>query len=306
MDMVSRQQGFWAAALAGSRFAAAEIRKIPQAIRLAYKQRNHPTLKKTNPILYSPEIVTELLALNVDLQKLSIDKNAFHSHVSGCKYPKNYAAGPVDKGGLREKKLLEYYVSLELLDIRKDEVVIDVASEWSIFPDVLRALTGATIYQQDLIYPPGIHGHHIGGNAAHMPIPAGFADKLVLHNAFEHFEGNADTEFIKEAWRVLRPGGLLCILPLYLAEKYHILTDPLVRRPGIVWDEGAQIIERPWWHNRFGRFYDTKAFEQRILTAAEDVGFDATIYHITNIREVLSQSDMHFALIMKKPAQREE
>jgi SAM-dependent methyltransferase len=206
----------------------------------------------------------------------------------------------MNKGGLRDKKLLEYFVSLELLDVQKTDVVIDVASEWSIFPEVLRKLTGAVVYQQDLIYPPGIHDYRIGGNAALMPLPDNFADKLVLHNAYEHFEGNADTEFIIEAWRVLKPGGVLCILPLYVAEKYHILTDPLVNRRGIVWDEGAQIVERPWWHNRFGRFYDPKSLDRRVLTTAKNIGFQATIYHVTNIKEVLDQSEMHFALIMRK------
>jgi hypothetical protein len=40
-----------------------------------------------------------------------------------------------------------------------------------------------------------------------MPIPAQFADTLVLHNTFEHFEGSADTDFIAEAWRVLQPAA---------------------------------------------------------------------------------------------------
>jgi SAM-dependent methyltransferase len=301
MDMVARQQGYWAAARAGSRFAAGEIRKLPRVIRLALEQRNGPTAKKVNPVLYSPEIVTRLSVLKVDMQALSINQDAFYTHVDLGQYPKNYAAGPVDKGGLRDKKLLEYFVSLELLDIQKGEVVIDVASEWSIFPDVLRRLTGAVVYQQDLIYPPGINGQHIGGNAAHMPVPDGFADKLVLHNAFEHFEGSADTEFVLEAWRVLKPGGSLCILPLYLAEEYHILTDPLVGRSDIVWDEGARIIERPWWHNRFGRFYDPESFHQRVLAAATKVGFQPTVYHLTNVRDVVSKSDLHFALMLGKP-----
>jgi SAM-dependent methyltransferase len=300
MDMVARQQGYRAAALIGSQFAAAEIAKLPRAIRQVLDHRNNIGVSKRTQVLYSPMLLKRLSALDVDIQTLSINRDIFHRHVANCKYPKNYAAGPIAKGGLRDKKLLEYYVSLELLQVQAADVVIDVASEWSIFPDVLRELTGATVYRQDLIYPPGIHDDRIGGSAAHMPIPDNFADKLVLHNAFEHFEGNADIEFISEAWRVLKPGGVLCILPLYLAEEYHILTDPLVNRRGIVWDEGAQIIERPWWHNRFGRFYDTASFNRRVLSEAKRIGFTPTIHHIPNIKEVLTQSDVHFVLMLKK------
>jgi len=301
MDMVARQQGYRAAAMIGSKFALAEVAKFLLLIRLAFQPRNASSSRAQNPIVYSSSLLTRLSSLSVDIESISISAEAFHDHVAQCDYPRNYAAGPTDKGGLRDKKLLEYFVSLQLLDIHEENVVIDVASEWSIFPNVLRKLTGATVFQQDLIYPPGIHDHRIGGNAAHMPLPDRFADKLVLHNAFEHFEGNADTEFILEAWRLLKPGGVLCILPLYLAEEYHILTDPLVNRRDVVWDEGAQIIERRWWHNRFGRFYDTKSFDQRVLAVANDIGFQSTIYDITNIKEVLAQSDMHFVLMLRKP-----
>jgi SAM-dependent methyltransferase len=306
MNMVARQQGYRAAAVIGSRFALAEIAKLPLLIRMTFQRRNGSRSRTQNPVLYSAKLITQLSLLNVDIKSISISAEAFHKHVAQCNYPKNYAAGPMDKGGLRDKKLLEYFVSLELLDVQQAEVVIDVASEWSIFPDVLRKLTDAVVYQQDLIYPPGIHGYRIGGNAAQMPLPDGFADKLVLHNAFEHFEGNADTEFIMEAWRVLKPGGVLCILPLYLAEEYHILTDPLVNRRGIVWDEGAQVIERPWWHNRFGRFYDTTSLDQRVLTQAKNMGFQSTIYHITNTKEVVAHSEMRFVLMLRKPGEQKQ
>jgi SAM-dependent methyltransferase len=301
MNMVARQQGYREAVVFGSKLALTEFAKLSLLIRLAFQRRNGSTPRTQNPVAYSSKLLTWLSALHIDMESISISADAFHSHVARCKYPKNYAAGPTDKGGFRDNKLLEYFVSLELLDIQQGEVVIDVASEWSIFPDVLRKLTGAIVYQQDLIYPPGIHGYRIGGNAANMPLPGGFADKLVLHNAFEHFEGNADTEFILEAWRVLKPGGLLCILPLFLAEEYYILTDPLVNRRGIVWDEGAKVIERPWYHNRFSRHYDPKSLKERVLTKAEKIGFKSTIYHITNIKEVVSRSGLHFVLMLRKP-----
>lgn len=301
MDMVARQRGYRAAAILGSKFAVTEIGKVPRIIHRTLEQKGKPGTRSENPVLYSPQLVARVSALPISVQSFCINSEDFRSHVAQCNYPKNYAAGPIEQGGLRDKKLLEYFVSLVLLDVQRADTVIDVASEWSIFPDVLRKLTGATVYQQDLIYPSGIHGQCIGGSAAHMPIADSFADKLVLHNAFEHFEGSADTEFILEAWRVLRPGGVLCILPLYLSEEYHILTDPLVRRSGVVWDEGARIVERPWWHNRFGRFYDPPALDRRVLAQARNLGFQTTVYHAENITEVLAQSDLHFVLMLRKP-----
>lgn len=299
VSMVAQQQGYLAALAVGSRFVINEIVKLPKAVRLTLQRQGHLAFHK-RPGSYSAETLEALRVLGVEMKAYYVNMDAFRSHLSKYNYPRNYAAGPVDEGGVREKKLLEYFVSLDLLEVQPTDVVIDVASEWSVFPEVLRKVSGAKVYRQDLIYIPGINGDRIGGSADNMPVPNCFANKLVLHNAFEHFEGTADTDFITEAWRVLRPGGTLCILPLYLAKEHCILTDPLVNRRGVVWDEEAHIIERPWWHNRFGRFYDVSSLERRVLLPANRVGFKSTIYH-TNVREVAPYSDMYFALIMQKP-----
>ena len=63
----------------------------------------------------------------------------------------------------------------------------------------------------------GVHRHRrkdgfdIAGDARVLPIP-------------DVFEGEGDTAFIKEAQRVLRPGGFLLIVPLELAGEYSIET----------------------------------------------------------------------------------
>ncbi|MBN1564050.1 MAG: methyltransferase domain-containing protein [Anaerolineae bacterium] len=239
-------------------------------------------------------------SLGVPLKEHQTDVQGFREHVKKWKYPRCYAGGPIDAGGWRDQKLIEYYVSLELMDIQPSDVIIDVASEWSVFPNVVNQMTGAKVYRQDLIYPPGIHGDHIGGSAADMQIPDEFADKLVLHNAFEHFEGNADSGFIREAYRVLKPGGVLCLLPLFLTTEHCILTDPLISRPGIVWDEGARVVQMPWWNNRFGRFYDLDALQRRVLSPGE--GFNTTIYYVSNIQDVHRGVYLYFVLLMEKPA----
>jgi len=62
----------------------------------------------------------------------------------------------------------------------------------------------------------GFNGNTIGGNATDMLITDGVATKMALHCSFEHFEGDEDIRFIKEADKVLRGEGKMCILPLYL------------------------------------------------------------------------------------------
>ena len=110
-----------------------------------------------------------------------------------------------------------------------------------------------------------------------MPLPAGSVDKLFLHNSFEHFEGDIDTGFVREAWRVLRPGGGLCVVPLYLSARHQIVTDPLVDRSGIEWDPDAEVVERIGHRNRFGRFYSAETLAERVLRPAFECGFRAEI-----------------------------
>jgi SAM-dependent methyltransferase len=300
LTMVARQQGYPKAMAVSGLFVAREISKLPKAALLSRRPRISPRPAQAAFTVYSEGILADLATLGVERQDLALDGEAYREHVATVAYPRYYAAGPVAQGGAREKKLLEYFVSLVVLKPQAKDVVIDVASEYSIFPDVLRQLVGATVYRQDLIYPAGVKGDRIGGSAVDMPIPAAFADQLVLHNAFEHFEGSADTDFIREAWRVLKPGGRLCILPLYMSDQHSIFTDPLVDRRGIAWDTGARVIETPWFHNRFGRFYDAEALQRRVLAPAREAGFRVTIVHVVNVRQVVPESRLHFCLLLTK------
>lgn len=297
--MAAQQRGYLTAASVGSRFILSEAAMLLRFVCLLARSRRRTYRGNRYPTLHPDAIAAALTGSGVVPIPYHIDLDAFRAHVASCGYPANYAAGSMDGGGAREQKLLEYFVSLELLRVQSTDVVVDVASEWSIFPEVLRELTGATVYRQDMIYSLGIHGDRIGGSAESMPVPDGFADKLVLHNALEHFEGMADTGFIAEAERVLKPGGMLCILPLLMAERHSIITDPLVDRRGIVWDAGARVVEIPWWHNRFGRFYDAPALQRRVLAPAR--GFEVTAYWLVNVEEVHPKAYLHFALVMQKP-----
>jgi SAM-dependent methyltransferase len=296
---VIHQRGYLTAVFVISNFIITEIMKIPRMVRLLLSGELCARKARKNIVLYSNTILKNLSNLRVDIEQYHINLDAFNAHVSAYNYPYNYAAGPMAEGGMREQKLLEYFVSLDLLTIQSTDVVVDVGSEWSIFPEVLQRLSGAKVYRQDIIYPDGINLDHIGGNAATMPIPKEFFDKIVLHNFFEHFEGTGDTDFIREAWRVLKPGGKLCILPLFIGEQYSILTDPLVDRKGIVFDDDAEVIEWPWWHNRFGRIYDVDAFERRVLNPG--IEFHTIIYHIENLQVINQLVYLHFVLIMEKP-----
>jgi hypothetical protein len=129
-----------------------------------------------------------------------------------------------------------------------------------------------------------------------IPLPDGSVSKIALHCSFEHFEGNSDSGFIREAARLLCPGGKLVILPLYLSSIYSILTDPLVSRgEKIDFDQGAVVAAVKGWGNRHGRFYDPRHFASRVLSASKELSFKLLV--LRNPKEVDKSIYAQFVLV---------
>lgn len=237
----------------------------------------------------------ENLSPPVPVVPFHIDTAEFKRYVDRAGYPQSYRE---NFGDLFIEKALEHFVSLELMPVGPADIFIDIASCSSPFPDIVERLGGCIAYRQDLDFPHGVHGRTVGGSAEDLPFGEGFFSRMTLHCSFEHFEREADIGFVKEAGRVLRPGGVACILPLYLSEIFHNLTDPGIERPGLSFDDGAAVAEVPGWRNRFGRFYDAPRLSQRVL---RELGpLDARIYFIQNETDVASACYLKFALLLQK------
>lgn len=194
------------------------------------------------------------------------------------------------------EKSLEHFIAQRLLEIAPSDIYIDIASQGSPVPEIYHRLYGCTAYAQDLSYPPGVHGDRIGSDAAAMPLPDGAVTKMALHCSFEHFEGDADSGFIKEAARVLRVGGKMAIVPFYLATTYGTLTDLRASRADrAIFDPEALVIAVNDWGNRHGRFYDPPHFISRVLAQTEDLAF--RVLRVANSAEIDKRAHAHFALV---------
>jgi len=174
-----------------------------------------------------------------------------------------------DKRAIDDEKRLEYYVSVRWLDFTRSDVFIDIAAQDCPFASYVHKTFGCRAYRQDLYYlEPGIHGSDIGGDASNLPLRDGTVTKIALHNSFEHFEGDGDTRFIREAQRVLAPGGKMCIVPLFIAETYAEESDA-----GWVDDQG---VKHSWGIGaRFARHYDLAQFKRRVLAHAPILRLDS-------------------------------
>jgi SAM-dependent methyltransferase len=264
-----------------------------------YDQFRDP--KRVGPIALSPTVIEEILrqlaAFDFDVRKHSIDVATYHSYLRRAGYADRY---PEYYSFNIQEKSLEHFIAATLLDLNPDDTYIDIASEGSPVPEIYERLYGCKTYRQDLAYPAGLSGDTIGGDAAAMPIPADFASKLGLHCSFEHFEGDADMRFAREIQRVLRPGGALCIVPLYLYEVYAIQTDPNVSAPaGVEFEDDSVLFLDPTWQNRHGRFYDAAHLARRVRDLLP--GLTMTVHHITNPEEVDPSCYVRFAALIQRP-----
>jgi SAM-dependent methyltransferase len=234
----------------------------------------------------------------VEVVPYRIDVAAFWRFVDECGYRQmDYWHGGKMRAAV--EKWLEHFVSIELLQPAPGQVVVDVASCTSPFPDLVRRRLGCVAYRQDWSYAVGIDGDRIGGDAVRMPVPDGFADHLVLHCSFEHFEGERDSLFLREAERVLRPGGKLCILPVYTSARYGIQTDLAAwnrRRPELARRALTCIAEG--WGEVHGRFYDLASFRERILRHLG--GLRLQVWRVENCREVAPDCYLQMAAVFTR------
>lgn len=232
----------------------------------------------------------------IPFQTIQVSKEGFSKFLEACGYPASYHGGD---SLIYTEKCLEHYLSFFLLDFKDSDVYIDLASDRSPFPAYVKGKTGCLVYRNDLSYPPGISREMtIGSDATRLPLPDDTITKATLHCSFEHFEGDADIKMLRELNRVLKVGGMACILPLYLHTEYVGLTDPFVDRKNLEWDSHMRPIYAKNYGQRHGRFYSVKQLQERILNNLSPLSF--RLFLVENLGEIARGLWCHWVLLLEK------
>ncbi len=266
------------------------------------KSIEHPTvIGSINNGTYSTiaEIINTFQEGGYLVKQVAVQPEAYLKYLSDAGYRSLYPEYYRDNFC---EKTLEHFLAALSLNLTEDDVFIDVASEHSPIPEIYKRLYKVTSYRQDIMYPAGINGDTIGGDACNMPIPDNFADKLALTCSLEHFERDADSGLIQEFNRILKPGGIAYIVPFYLYNKPAVQTDPLISVPNnVVFDRDATVYCSKGWGNRHGRFYSLKSFQERIVPYLGDL--QPEVQYILNTQEIDQSCYCRFALKLTKPRQ---
>ncbi len=239
----------------------------------------------------------------IKVEEYFIDGAGFAGYLSQTDYPAAYYGGGLDPRLNFVEKALEHYVSLDFLGLRPGDTFIDVAASNSPFHQIIKdRFPGIRAYQQDLIFPPGVHAHRIGGPAGEIPLSPASVRAVTLHCALEHFEGEDDMAFFRRMEKILVPGGRVVVLPFYLAREYTIHVDPafnLLRGHRVRFDRSDRYrLRYADWYQHFSRHYDVDALLRRIVRKAP--GLEPRIYRVRNFRQVHPGSYLRWIGVFEK------
>ena len=240
---------------------------------------------------------------SIDFQPWHVPVEGFHEYLNKAAYPDSYLGGHGGGNPFFGEKALEHYASLVLASVQPGSVLIDVASNGSPFIEIATRLYGCDGYENDLQFPSGLNGRRIGGDAAAMPVAAGFADAMTLQCSYDHFEGDADTRFVSEAARTLRPGGRVVILPLYLTDVFAAKVDPRLSLRGLRLDRGMRRHLMWGLDVRFSRLYDPPRLLSRVLEPARSAGLVTRVLRVHGGETAMPGSYLNFALVLEQPAE---
>ena len=267
---------------------------------IAYQNRDYylnsrAKKQSTLPRPNHTRICSDFEALGVRVVPYTINIDGFNDWLDRVQFPSRY----IDIfGEVFVEKALEYYVGASLLEMKSDDIFIDIAAALSPWYEMAERVYGCQAHALDLLFPSGVHGKKIGADATQMPLSDEFATKIALHCAYEMFEGDADIRLLSEAHRVLKDGGKMVILPLYMDEFFYALSSPHADRRGLDYGRAERVWWDDIWRDRFARFYSVDAFYERIV--ANISGFTLQIYYIENEKDLSPNCYLKFAALFEK------
>lgn len=238
---------------------------------------------KIEPFIDKEKIRKEFIDNGFEVIDYHIDKADFIQWLHEVNFPKEYSNSC---GEVFTEKALEHYLSSRLLDLNENDVFVDIAAASSPWYDLSEKRYNCRTFAVDLHLPFKNDPRLIECDATDMPFDNESISKIALHCAYEMFENDADINLINEANRVLRKGGKMIIIPLYMD---HIQSSPKVSRKGIVYGKARRVWRDDKYSVRFSRHYSVEAFKERIVDNRDKLNLK--IYYFTNENEIKQNLD---------------
>lgn len=174
-------------------------------------------------------------------------------------------------------KVLEYLATYRLTRAGPGSVVLDAAGGGGEYCRALLELHDyGAVFCQDSELASRSEGRirYLGGSVESIDLADASVSALSCHHSLEHFQGDIDSRFIVELCRLLMPGGIACIVPLFLTDGDFEVWNVRPRakydtRATTLWDPLSTF---PGWgpHEHFARTYLPDTFRRRIVDPAPE------------------------------------
>jgi ubiquinone/menaquinone biosynthesis C-methylase UbiE len=219
-------------------------------------------------------------------------------------FPLDYHGG-ID-GPVWDEKLLEHWIASErlgLMNWQAEDTYVDVAACSSPWAKILREHFGMQAFAIDL--------GEVGNNYKEPPYyrvenatATTFKDVSItvasLQCAYEMFMNKDDINFIKEIARILKPGGKVVILPLYMHTHYCSCSTPEYYGKGYSDPNAKEYVRRHDFGVPSARIYDAETLKQRVLDPIESYGMHYQLLALRNKFELGRDIYCHFILEISK------
>lgn len=249
-------------------------------------------------------IEQDLISLNVKINSYAPSPELFKVFQTQKWFPTDYHGGL--KSGVWEEKLLEHWIASQMLDLMnfgRTDIYVDIAAAGSPWAKNLRERKGIEAYAIDLC-ETGESYRHIPYYRVEEATQTTFKDASVtaasLHCAFEMFMKDDDTLLIHEIARILKPGGKVVILPLYLHTHYCAYSTSEYYGKGYSDPAAKEYVRLDCSGVPSSRKYDAKTLKKRVLSPIEAVGMHYRLHALRNKTEFGSNIYCHFILEIEK------
>jgi len=192
-------------------------------------------------------------------------------------------------GHILNKKIVELFVTFQILGLRGEDEYLDVAGGINTYADRIKCknkyLQGFAV-SSELRTALGSKIDYIQGDAAKIDLPDESVSKISSHHSFEHFQGNSDSDFIKESQRLMQVGGKCCIIPIFIADKYMEVTRS--NKPQCHYDKNSTYLVDSTARitggescGDYARIYDIPSFKKRVVDQIDRERFKVSLSEIT-------------------------
>lgn len=251
------------------------------------------------------QIENDLINLGIEVLDYSPNPENFIKFKSCGYFPSNYHGGM--DSGVWDEKLLEHYIAFELLGLehyQPSDIYVDVAAASSPWAKTLRDKFGVSSFAIDL--------ELVGENYKDLPyyrienatattFEKNSVNGASLQCAYEMFINNDDVSFIDEVARILKPGGKVIILPLYMHTHYCAYSTPDYYGKGYSDIEAKEYVRLDCFGVPSSRKYNAIKLKSRIIDNTRKNNLNYRLFAIRNKKDLGNNIYCHFILEITKP-----